>query len=283
MSNYVTELNRKLVPQFTSGAADDTDVAFMIWYDGDESTATVDVNTAVANTVRLAYGATTSDFLLSNAAYNTFGELQDAVNALSGWHLLRVGATRADNTYASDLKVLAVAATNAISSAVPGGVAVYFDTSNWDARSLGIGMNFMATSNGQTVPVQARSSMSTVPWNQDPIYSNYPPDDGTSRYSPGYGANLQTVSFVGSYGGGASATVTITPCTDSADGTPLVFPVTAATTGVALNLGPDNFGTLGIDTLGGWLVVKVTAAGQAITSSTLSCNGYITFCGGQTD
>lgn len=283
MSNYVTELNRKLVPQFTTGAADDTDMAFRIWYDGDEATAAVDLNTAVANTLRLTYGATTSDFLLSNAAYNTGGEIQDAVNALAGWHLLRAGMTRADNTYASDLKLLTIASTSALSSAVPGGVPVYFDTSNWDARSLGIGSNFLVTSNGQTVPAQACSSMSTVAWNQDPIYSNYPPDDGTPKYSLGYGANLESVSFVGSYGGGASATVTITPCTDSADGTPMVFPVTAATTDVALNLGPDNFGAIGLDTLGGWFVVKVTAAGQAITSSTLSCNGYITFSGGQTN
>jgi hypothetical protein len=283
MSNYVTQLNRKLVPQNTTGATDDTDLAFRIWYDGDESTATVDLNTAVANTLRLTYGATTSDFLLSNSAYDTGGELQDAVRALPGWHMLRAGMTRADATYSSDLKLLTIASTNALSSAVPGGVTVYWDTSNWDARSKGIGSNFLTTSNGQTVPAQACSSMSTVPWDQDPIYNNYPPDDGTPKYSPGYGANLQGVTFKGAYGGSEIATVTITPCTDSADGTALVYPVSTATTGVTLNLGSSVLGAEGIDTLGGWLVVKVTANGQAITSSTLTCNGYITFSGGQTD
>ena len=279
MSNYVTELNHKIYAQDVTRVADDTDVAFNVWYDGDESTATIDVGVAVANTVRIVTGATTTDFLLTNAAYDTGGELQDAVEAIAGWHLQRVGMTRANNTYSGDLKLLTLAATDAKQSTVPAGVNVFFDTSNADRRAAGIGMEFMTTSNGTTVQAPFKRSKSTIPWNQDPIYSNYPPDDGSPKYSPGYGAFIAGATFVGAHGG--YTVWTVTKCTHEADGETFVYPDTAGTTGVKSVIGSDVFGSDALQTQAGWLVVQVTASdGSAVTSSSISTNGFITYCGG---
>lgn len=256
-------------------SADDTDPAFVIWYDGSETTATVSVHSVVANTMRLIYGSTTTDFLLSNAAYNTYGELQDAVNALEGWHFQRIGRTRANNTYSSTLRIVAFGATNAKTSA---GVVGYIDTSNEGNRSLGVGVNWLTAGlDNQTTPAAARQPANTIPYASDPTYDNYSPDDGTPKYSVGYGALFTGGTFVGTHAG--NATWTITKCTDAADGETFVFSDTAATTGVKSVIGDDVIGAAGIGTNAGWIVVTVSAGGT-ITSSTLSVNGNILYAGG---
>lgn len=277
----INELNRKLNAQSGTVVADDTDPAFLIWYDGDETTASVSVHSVVSNTMRLIYGATTTDFLLSNSAYDTMGELQDAVNALDGWHFKRLAATRADATYSSDLKLLAFGATSCLYSSVPAGVTGYWDTSTKDARAFGIGMEFYTiTDQGVTVKAPARTSMNTIPQDPDPIYNNYTPESGNPLYSPGYGAILNGATFIGGHGG--YTVWTITKCTDAADGDVFSYSDTAATTGVKSTIGDDIFGTDGIQTPNGWIVVKCTASdGSAVTTpSILSVNGYITYCGG---
>ena len=258
-------------------SADDVDPCFNIFYDGEESTATVSVHSVVANTMRLIYGATTTDFLLTNAAYDTFGELQDAVNALPGWTMKRVAARRADSTYSSTLKIVAFGATSALlTGGRTGGVTAYFDSSTWGNRAMAVGVEQIATGlDGDTIPMPARTSMNTIPYVSDPTYDNYPPD-GSQVYSVGYGALLSGASFVGAHSG--TTTWTITPCTDQLDGAPFIYTDTAATTGVMSNLGSDQIGT-GIQNNAGWLIVTVSAGG-VISSSTLACNGAILYAGG---
>ncbi len=257
-------------------SADDTDPAFILYYDGDESTATVNINTAVAQTFRLVYGATTTDLDLTNAAYSDFGELQDAVNAIPGMHFHRIGATRAEITCTGGTSnILAVGTTSIKTSA---GYVGKFDTSVFLYRTMAVGVEELSAGyGGTTIPAAFRTSTNTTPGISDPIYSNYPPDDGSPKYSPGYGAVLFGGAFVGTHA--TNTTWNITNCTDLADGDTFIYTDTAATTGVMSVLGSDQIGDGGIVQTGGWIVVKITAGG-AITSSTLSLNGGILYSGG---
>lgn len=280
MSVFVTNdaVARQIGGYTNSIGADDTDPAFTIVYDGDETSASVSVHSVVANTMRLIYGSTTTDFDLSNAAYNTYGELADAVNALAGWNMTLVAVTRADNTYSSNLKIIAFGATSCKTAA---GVTGYVDTSNALFRSMVVGVEqISANLDGGTIPQRFRTSTNTIPYSSDPTYDNYSPDDGTPKYSAGYGAQFLGGTFVGAIAGGAYAAWTITPCTQAVDGTAFTYADTAGTTGVKSVIGSDQIGGSGIVKLGGRLVVKVSAQGQAITSSTLSVNGNILYCGG---
>lgn len=125
-----------------SGATNtvDVSVAAILRHTGSASSPVYEINTTTANTMYIdndgdTTATQTGTFDLSNASYDTFGELQDAINAVDGWELVLVGASRADNTYASDLKLLTVAADTAVGS----GALLYFDTSNADFATVTIG------------------------------------------------------------------------------------------------------------------------------------------------
>ena len=124
-----------VAPKSATPGSDDTDTAFRLIYHDPAypGTATYDVDTAVADTLRLIDPNNgTTDFAF--ATYTNHGLLRDAVNKLDGWNMVLVGATRAHPTINSTTTLLLAQA--AATARTASGVNVFFDTSALEPHRL---------------------------------------------------------------------------------------------------------------------------------------------------
>lgn len=126
------------------------------------TTWTVDINVAVANTLRMVANSVTTDFDLSSSSYDTMGELEDGVNLISGWTFHRAGANRANNTYASDIKVNDLtAATTGVG--VRAGLNITWKAANVFRLALAIGAN----GDPDILDGAAKTNVLQDPWDED--------------------------------------------------------------------------------------------------------------------
>lgn len=140
-------------PAFAAITADDSDVAMLVKYigpigaSGTTNSGTVQIAATSALFKSGAQGAETNattdptcpgggtagtvDF--TNAACDTLGEMVDVVNATTTWRAVLVAGFRTDNTFNSNVKLVALGATRATT---PDGVQIKFKTANQLTSSL---------------------------------------------------------------------------------------------------------------------------------------------------
>ena len=269
----MSTLAHNQVPLQTGQISEDGDVMAVIIYTGTESTHTVDID---SNALVLEAPAATqaASIDLTDSSYNTYGEVADYINDnVTDWEMILVGALRADSTYSSDLKIVDPA------DASVGTVAGYqlkSDSSTWDARNICLGLEsfFYVDS---AAPSLAGVSERTLPrvTGLDPIYSNTTSGLYKRTYSNGpVRCHLDVINLLAT-DSSTSIAVTVTPCTQDADGTSVTL--TAPTSGTRKiynaengDFGPDGF--IGPD--GHRLVIKAVATGN-ISASDIGIQGRV--------
>lgn len=126
--------------QVADRKADNNAESIRIWYVGTATEAVVSITTTVITAYAPAgtldtgnFGSASSAYTLTDAAYNTMGELCDAIDALTNYGCEMLAARRGDNT--ATLKDQAAASgTNDLKVSVPlsgvigGGARIKFDT-----------------------------------------------------------------------------------------------------------------------------------------------------------
>ena len=215
---------------------------------------TADLNTAVANTLRLNDGTTNTDFLLTNALYDTMGELADAVNATAKYRMKLLAAKRSWNSYATTIKLITIAATALTKT----GVLVLWNSTN----SLRLAVAVGPEGDPDVTIAQAKRSKGNMPVirKASDLYGQ--------TYVESVAAYLGTVSAVATFSAGAT-TWNIYRSTDAAD--VLVYTKAGAATTVTDTLDYTLLGLNGLQTaLGERLVIEYVGSSANFTAGSIS-------------
>lgn len=239
-----------------SRGVDDTDPAFHIVYNG-SSTVAADLT---SDELTITIDSVDTDYDLTASAYDTMGELWDAIEAQdSGLTVIPVGAIRSDSTNATLLD-----ATSVTLSTTGNALTILWDTSAIKARYACLGL-----AEDTTLPVQARTAEITAPFKRDGSDPS-----GQSYSAQKTAARLNSMSLTATYGSG-STVVNIYRSTKAAD--VLIYGPDAHSATTATDvIDHDQFGNGGLECgLGERIVVKASNSTTAPTSSTLSIHGEI--------
>ena len=125
--------------------ADDSSIAFLVKYVGDEATATVQVDSngdilflanASATNTPLEVGGAAGTIDVSDANANEIGDVIDAINLTTDWIAVAIDSTPGELTEAKGGSGLALIVMSATNAKVAEGIPIYWDTSAaWrDAR-----------------------------------------------------------------------------------------------------------------------------------------------------
>lgn len=244
-----------------SRAVDDTDVAFHIVDVSGSATATVDIDTDTANSMEIITNGATNTFDLTAAAYDTMGELWDAIEAADkDLKIIPVGAIRSDNTYSTNTKMLAIDKTAAAGNlATNGHLPVYYDSSRALIRCMAVG-----AAEDTDLPVQARTAEITAPFKRDGSDHS-----GQSFSAQKTAALLDSLRIAATH---TSGTCSIYRSTKKAD--TLLFTKSLASSASDETWDSDEWGPDGLQCgIGERIVVRVS--GSALSSSTLQAHGWI--------
>lgn len=223
---------RAYKPLFVSGGYDTSIAATLIWR-GAAGTATAGIASTTLTLIDPTNG--TSTFDMSNASYNTFGELKDAVEAKAGWECKLVGASRARFTYSSNLKVNTFSTADAQTATNPNGVNITLDATNALAMVACVGREA-----DSALPAQVRQGLRhqnlfaerEINWVSNPVDVL---------------AMLKVVRANGTFGSGA-ATFNVIIATQAADIATLISAAAGGATTVDGVLDEVIFGTGGLIT-----------------------------------
>lgn len=237
------------------GGETEIDPAFHIVYSG-SSTVLAKIDTNVL-TVTIDGSANALD--LSDSAYDTIGELWDAIEALdSGLTIIPVAAIRSDTTNAN-LPDVAEVTISTVGNAM---------TALWDIEASDTRVAAMGVCEDTDVPVQARTADLTAPFKRDGTTPS-----GQVFTSQKTAAQLDSIDVKATYTG--AGTINIYRSTKAAD--TLIFTKAHTGTGNTDILDHDEFGPDGLQcNLGERIVVRFDAA-TALTDggSTISARGWI--------
>lgn len=246
---------------FPGANADDVDVAFkLVWTGIQSGTVTYNLTSATSLVLNDPTNATTT---LLFASYTNLGLLEDAVDAVPGWHFIRHGGTRAMSTGSSNLLTSGGAVT---AQATPQGVKIFWDTSVILARRFPIGPQCIEKyQNGALVPALAQApygnSLSIIFDPTRPIAVGFPT---LNSASPKLASALYTINAIA---GTTGAVWHFTKCYKTHDAETYTRPGEA--TGVRSELGPSSLGNDGIESgPEGWIV------GEYIGTAAFTANSY---------
>ena len=220
-----------------------------------------------STTLTLTDSSGASTFDLSNASYDTFGELQDAIAAIATgyWRLRLVGAKRADNTYSSNLKVNTVSAATVVP--VTGG-AITWNVANSSIITCTVGIEG-DTDTTRAVPGWAKSGTKTVPAIEDPAisleaYKALTVNDW--RYL------LEQAQINVTFAG--TATIALMEATQEADGSTIYSDSLTTATDYDFIAGVSNLPSNGLTgDPRKRLIIRVTAAGGAPSAGQINLTG----------
>lgn len=260
------------IPVATGQVAEDGDVMAIITYTGSAATHTIDIDTN-ALVLEAPAGTQAASLDLTDAAYNTYGEVADYINdSVDDWKCTLVGALRSDNTYASDLKIVDPA------DASVGQVAGYqlkADSSTLDKRRICLGAEIWGVYEDTTAPTLSGSSAKTLPrpGQRDPKYGNttsglYFNTFTATRYKPVL-EHLNVLATDSS----TAITVTVTRCTQAADGTSYTLAAPTSGTRKIYALEDGTLPPISAE-YGERLVISVNATGN-ISSSDVGLSGHL--------
>lgn len=259
------------IPVATGQVAEDGDVMAIITYTGSAATHTIDIDTN-ALVLEAPAGTQAASLDLTAAAYNTYGEVADYINdSVDDWKCTLVGALRSDNTYASDLKIVDPA------DASVGQVAGYqlkADSDQLDKRRICLGAEIWGVYEDTTAPTLSGSSAKTLPrpGQRDPKYGNttsglYFNTFTATRYKP----VLEHLNVIAT---GTTPSVTVTRCTQSADGASYTLAAPTSGTRKIYALEDGTLPPIAAE-YGERLVISLNLASGNISASDVGLSGHL--------
>jgi hypothetical protein len=241
------------VASWTSAAYNGSVAARIIYAPGGTWTVTQD-----GTTLTLVGGGTTT--ALTIASYATYGALEAAVEAVSGWTFNRVGAPYNKTLTATHLN------TFTVTSGTEAGIELTFDATDSLIMTVAVGAN----EDPDIATGIAMTNAAVLPYTLDTTLTAR----SGQRYKVAQRSILRAFYAVSTYGGGTETinvykTAKASGATRDADNTP-VFSIAAGLTTVPKNVGSTELGAHGLETGDGeWLIIESKNSGTAKSAGTI--------------